>query len=110
MRFLAVPRTARLVVVTIALTAVSAPAQPQERGMGGIVGITVYDDRDFRGRNANFRNDVADLRPSGMNDRIVSLEIARGETWEVASTRRSADVVRCSRGTRTTCASGLGSG
>jgi hypothetical protein len=71
------------VILTVALTAVSAPAQPQERDMGGIVGITAYDDRDFRGRNANFRNDVADLRPSGMNDRIVSFEIARGETWEV---------------------------
>ena len=71
------------VMMTIALTAASALTQPQERGMGGIVGITVYDDRDFRGRNANFRSDVADLRPSGMNDRIVSFEIARGETWEV---------------------------
>lgn len=58
-------------------------AQPQERGMGGVVGITVYEDRDFRGRNANFRQDVPDLRDSGMNDRIVSLQIANGEAWEV---------------------------
>jgi hypothetical protein len=60
-----------------------ATAQPGERGMGGVVGITVYDDRDFRGRKANFRNDVPDLRQFGMNDRIVSFQIAPGETWEV---------------------------
>lgn len=51
--------------------------------MGGVVGITVYEDRDFRGRNANFRQDIPDLRDSGMNDRIISLEIANGEAWEV---------------------------
>lgn len=72
-----------VVAMVLAVTGSTMSAQPQERGMGGIVGITVYDDRDFRGRNANFRDDVPDLRDSGMNDRIVSFEIARGETWEV---------------------------
>lgn len=72
-----------ILAALVALPEAAALAQPGERGMGGIVGITVYEDRDFRGRNANFRNDVADLRQSGMNDRIVSFQIARGETWEV---------------------------
>ena len=72
-----------VVASVLVFTGIALSAQPQERAMGGIVGITVYDDRDFRGRNANFRDDVADLRSSGMNDRIVSFEIARGETWEV---------------------------
>ena len=72
-----------VVAAVLAVSGADLSAQPQERAMGGIVGITVYDDRDFRGRNANFRDDVADLRSAGMNDRIVSFEIARGETWEV---------------------------
>jgi hypothetical protein len=75
----------RLAILAVLLTVSNVPVagQPGERGMGGVVGITVYQDRDFRGRNANFRNDVADLRDSGMNDRIVSFQIAPGETWEV---------------------------
>ncbi|MCC6164387.1 MAG: hypothetical protein IT182_13640 [Acidobacteria bacterium] len=67
----------------VAIGSASAAEAQGQRGMGGIVGITVYQDRDFRGRNANFRNDVPDLRASGMNDRIVSFQIAAGETWEV---------------------------
>ena len=72
-----------LLVLVVATVAVAAPAQAQrERAMGGI-GITVYQDTNFRGRNATFRDDVADLRQSGMNDRIESLEVAPGEVWEV---------------------------
>jgi hypothetical protein len=73
-----------MAMVALAVGA-SAPvaSQPEQRGMGGIIGITVFQDRDFRGRNANFRNDVGDLRESGMNDTIVSFQIAPGETWEV---------------------------
>ena len=79
--------------------------------MGGIVGITVYDDRDFRGRNANFRNDVADLRPSGMNDRIVEpRDRARRDLGSLRARVVSAGAARCSRGTRTTCASAAGRG
>ena len=65
----------------LAATAVPAHAQ-RERAMGG-VGITVYEDSNFRGRNATFRNDVPDLRQVGLNDRIESLEVAPGELWEV---------------------------
>jgi hypothetical protein len=75
--------TLAVVALLSTLSATPGQAQPNERGMGGVVGITVYQDREYRGRNANFRSDVADLRDSGMNDRIVSFQIAPGETWEV---------------------------
>jgi len=72
-----------LVALVAVGLAVSSPAHAQrERAMGG-VGITVYQDSNFGGRNATFRDDVADLRQSGMNDRIESLEVAPGEMWEV---------------------------
>ena len=53
-----------------------------QRGMGG-VGITIFAEANFGGLNANFRNDVSDLRKYGMNDRVYSLLIGRGEVWEV---------------------------
>ena len=68
--------------VVVLLAGADLAAQRQGRAMGG-VGITVYEDRDFRGRNATFRDDVPDLRQAGMNDRIESLEVAPGEMWEV---------------------------
>ena len=53
----------------------------QVRQMGG-VGITVFEDPEFRGRSATFRDEVPDLRRFNLNDRISSLRVARGETWE----------------------------
>jgi Beta/Gamma crystallin len=58
-----------------------APAG-QVREMGG-VGMTIFEDPGYRGRSATFRDDVPDLRKFNLNDRISSLTIARGETWEV---------------------------
>jgi hypothetical protein len=49
--------------------------------MGGI-GITVFQDENFRGENATFRQDVPDLRRYNFNDRITSLRVAPGEYWE----------------------------
>lgn len=54
----------------------------QERNLGGI-GITVFEDADFRGRNATFREEVSDLSAYHLNDRVSSFRIARGESWEV---------------------------
>ena len=51
-----------------------------DRGRGS---ITVYDDVNFQGPALNLRSDVADLREFGLNDRISSLQVAPGETWEV---------------------------
>jgi beta/gamma crystallin len=54
----------------------------QQRQMGG-VGITVFADRNFRGKSATFQEDVPDLARYGLNDRISSLRVAPGEQWEV---------------------------
>lgn len=75
-------RQRRLAAVTVVLwTFTASMAAAQARQMGGI-GITVYDDPNFRGRNANFRTAITDLQRTGMNDRISSLEVAPGEYWE----------------------------
>ena len=57
-------------------------ADGQERPIGGI-GITVFEDSGYRGRNATFRDDVSDLSDYHLNDRVSSFRIARGEFWEV---------------------------
>ena len=54
----------------------------QQRQMGG-VGITVFADRNFRGKSATFQEDVPDLARYDLNDRISSLRVAPGEQWEV---------------------------
>jgi hypothetical protein len=53
----------------------------QPRRIGG-VGITVFEDVNFRGGSATFREDVPDLRKFNLNDRITSLRVSRGELWE----------------------------
>ena len=50
---------------------------------GGYAGITVYEHPDFRGDSVTFRNEVADLRQHGLNDRISSLEVDGNQAWEV---------------------------
>jgi hypothetical protein len=50
--------------------------------MGG-VGITVFSDKNFRGRSATYRQDVPDLEPLGLNDKVSSLRVGPGEQWEV---------------------------
>ncbi len=57
------------------------PASGQARRVGG-AGITVFEDTNFRGRSATFRDDVPDLRRFNLNDRITSLRVAAGELWE----------------------------
>ena len=54
----------------------------QERQMGG-VGITVFADPNFRGKSSTFRQDVPDLEPFRLNDKISSLRVGPGEQWEV---------------------------
>src|SRR6185503_6368401 len=41
----------------------------------GAASVTVYRDRNFRGRSSRFTNDVSDLRRGGWNDEISSVEI-----------------------------------
>ncbi len=74
------------VIVSLLLGASSALAQPdrgvRERGMGG-VGILVFQDANYRGQNATFRDDVPQLGEFGLDNRISSLRVAPGESWEV---------------------------
>jgi hypothetical protein len=46
-------------------------------------GITVFANPNFGGRRASFNGDVPDLRQYGMNDQVTSIEVPRGETWEI---------------------------
>jgi hypothetical protein len=50
---------------------------------GDVVGIAVSDDVDFQGASATFTSDVSDLRDSQLNDRISSLRVAPGESWQL---------------------------
>lgn len=43
----------------------------------GSADVTVFRDKDMRGRSARFVHDVADLRRGGWNDEISSLEVGR---------------------------------
>lgn len=71
------------------------PGQAHGRGS-----ITVYEDAGFRGRSLTFRDEIRDLRNTGLNDRISSIRI-QGGVWEACSDayfrgecrRFSADVV-----------------
>jgi beta/gamma crystallin len=60
----------------------AVPLRGDPRAMSA-VGITVFVDANFGGPNANFRDDVPDIRKYNLNDRVDSLQIPRGEIWEV---------------------------
>ncbi len=69
-------------LLVVAVVGTTVWSFSQGRQMGG-VGITVFDDQNFRGRSATFRQDVPNLEPLGINDRISSLRVGPGEQWEV---------------------------
>ena len=71
-------RVIALVVAVLALRVGVSVAQPSQVG-----GVTVSDDVNFRGASMTFRSDVPDLRDVQFNDRISSLRVAPGESWEV---------------------------
>ena len=74
----------RILAMTLgALAAVMmVSVRAQQRQIGG-VGLTVFADPGFRGESATFRDDVSNLQSVGLNDRISSLRVGRGEVWEV---------------------------
>ncbi len=75
------PYTTFLLCALILVVGVShTDAQPQRQMSGA--GITVFEDANFHGKSATFRDDVPDLRRFGLNDRIGSLRVAAGELWE----------------------------
>ena len=72
--------------VSALLVLLASPASlttAQEARATGGVGITVFEDPNYRGQSASFRDEVPDLRRFNLNDKISSFTIARGETWEV---------------------------
>lgn len=72
------------ILLAAALFAVSlGPAAHAQERRGGGIGITVFEDAGYRGRNATFREDVPDLSDYHLNDRVSSFRVARGEFWEV---------------------------
>lgn len=75
-------------LISLAIVALAA-AQDREssRVPAPPSGIVVYEDADFGGRSRTVSVDVSDLRPSGLNDRISSVIVAAGETWELCTDR-----------------------
>ena len=73
-------RIAFSALMLVAFFAIAASAQSRRFGASG---ITVYTNPDFTGESVSFRNDAPDLRGYSLNDKISSLEIANGESWEV---------------------------
>lgn len=75
-------------VVSLSLCVALGSAQAQydrsrqERGMGG-VGILVFQDANYRGQNATFRDEVPELSAYRLDNRISSLRVSPGESWEV---------------------------
>ena len=74
--------SASALLVALCIVGVSAPASAQSRRNAGR-GIVVYADPDFRGASTTIREDTPNLRGYGLNDKISSIEVPNGETWEV---------------------------
>lgn len=65
------------------VAAFSTPAIGQDtRMIGGGSGITVFEDRNFRGDAATYNSDMSNL-PSRFNNKISSLRVGNGETWQI---------------------------
>lgn len=73
----------RMTVVLVAAVCALALGRPaaQQRDIGGI-GITVFEDRNFRGENATFLQDTPTLGSFRLDNRISSLRVGPGEMWE----------------------------
>jgi beta/gamma crystallin len=82
-RLMSQTRSARVIALAVAGFALGVGVSVAQSRQAGGVGITVYDDVNFQGAALTFAGDVADLRDSNLNDRISSLQVAPGESWEV---------------------------
>jgi hypothetical protein len=72
----------RLALIACLLFSLPLASQDPARATGG-VGLSVWKDANYRGENATFRNDVADLSRYGLRGSISSLRAGPGELWEV---------------------------
>ena len=79
-------KTARLAVCALLMAVAGglrpSPAAAQSARRIGGVGITVFRDENYRGRDATFLRNVPDLDAYELNDRISSLRVGPGEYWE----------------------------
>ena len=77
-------RLSLLIAFIVFSGALAALAEPQAQPLlvGG-VGLTLFGDRNFRGRTATLRDDAPNLTLINMNDVARSLQVGRGERWEV---------------------------
>jgi len=73
---------ALLVGVSLFSDPASAQFRPNSRGNGFAI---VFADPGFRGASYSLRGDTPDLRPYKLNDKVSSIEIPAGETWEVCA-------------------------
>ena len=71
-----------ITAVLIGLSFLTSDISAQQQGRR-YAGITVYEHPDFRGHSVTFRDEIADLREHGLNDRITSIEIDGNQAWEV---------------------------
>jgi Beta/Gamma crystallin len=69
--------SALVMLTSAATTSVSA----QNRRNAG--GVTVYTNKNFSGESVSFGADTPDLRGYSLNDKISSIRIPTGETWEI---------------------------
>jgi hypothetical protein len=67
-----------LIILTCGF-ATSASAQGRRRGGS----ITVYTNPNFGGQSASFSTDTPDLRGYSLNDKISSIRIPDGESWQI---------------------------
>jgi hypothetical protein len=75
-------RLPTIAVACLATMSLAVQASAQRRQIGGL-GITVFENPNFRGGSATFRDDVRDFKRFGLNDRASSLRIGPNEQWEV---------------------------
>src|SRR5437870_2983457 len=66
-------------LILTSVFSMSAAAQTRRYGAG----ITVFTNPNFGGESVSFRDDTPDLTAYKLNDKISSLEITDGESWEV---------------------------
>jgi hypothetical protein len=58
---------------------------PGAIGTAGTTGVTVYTNPNFRGQSATLNADTPNLVQYGLNDKISSIQIPNGESWEVCT-------------------------
>ena len=72
-----------ILLAGVSFFSVTASAQFRPNGNFGGNEVVVFADPNFRGASVVLRGDTPDLRPYKLNDKVSSIEIPAGETWEV---------------------------